>query len=53
MQGDHFGDFGRARAVGMEDRRGAEMQREIHAVAEAVGEIEFGDGEEAIVGAET
>ncbi len=37
----------------MKDRGSAEMQREIHAVAEAVGEIEFGDGKEAVVGAET
>src|SRR5580700_2786851 len=50
MARDHFSDFVGARAIGMQDHRCAKMQREIHAVAEAVGEIELGNREQAVMG---
>ena len=49
LGGDELDDARRRRPARLEDRRRSDRQRERQAVAEAVGEEQLGDGQEAVV----
>ena len=49
---DELGDLGRGRPAGVEDRRGADRERERQRVAEPEGEEQLGDRQAAVVGSD-